>query len=71
MKWREVRRHRLDDLCVLACPIGGRGAVLLALIGALYCALLQDYCINGPDLITLGMRGKRTEYVIPSQIHTS
>ena len=50
---------------------GGRGAVLLALIGASYCALLQDYYINWADLIKLGMREERMENVKSLQIHTS
>lgn len=73
----EVKRskHRLDDLCVLGMAnrwwwFGGV-ALLLALIWALYCALLQDYYINWADLITLGMREKRMEYVISLQIRTS
>lgn len=33
--------------------MGGGGEVLFAVIGALSCALLQDYYINCSDLITL------------------
>lgn len=47
----------------LSRPIGGRCAFLLALIGALYCALLQDYYINWSDSITLGnARERSTSY---------
>lgn len=69
------RRGANTDLmtCVFFGMANGRkgGAVLLPLIGALQCALLQDYYINWSDLITLGMREKRMEYVISLQIHTS
>lgn len=67
----EEEQTDLMTCAFLARPIGGRGAVLLALIGALYSALLQDYYINCSDLITLGMQGRRMEYVISLQIHTS
>lgn len=51
--------------CVfLSWQIGARGAVLLALIVALYCAMLQDYYINLSDLITLGMREKKMEHFL-------
>lgn len=70
MKW-EGGEEGLMTCVFLARPIGERSAVLLGLIRALYSALLQDYYINGPDLITLGMRERRMQYVIALQIHTS
>lgn len=65
----EANTHLIAYM-LLAGPGGGKVSVLLALIGALYCALLQDYCINCCGLITLGMTEKRLSYTCRYTYHS-